>query len=658
MGRAWLPPLLLALYACAFAQMALGGGLLVFDDHPGQLYRLWHALTVGVAPWRFNPGWWAGYAELQFYPPGFSYAGAALHYAAFGALDPPATYRLLLWVTYLLPGMSTYALLARALKDPWIALPGAFLALTLSGGSRSGVEEGMRWGLVAARLGWGVLPLLGLRLLRWHSPSPAPLGAAALLAAIILIHPAHAPAGVALVFLAAWHASRSRVARLGQAALLLAAAPALASFWLLPLMTHLSMALPLAWGEPSPAHIARSIAERPLLVSLAAAAALAWWIPKRRGGPALPGRWLADFAPLIAGMIVLDMVVAQPLGMMWLPADRLLDSFFLALILAASLGLALVHESIPRLPTWWLAAASIGFCALISSWSLAEPTLSLWPRSGVNEWPKYETVGRGLRLPELRTAVRQAPPGRILFIRSAIPLDYRPEWRRPHSHLTALTPLEAGREIINGTFTHPSPIAGLLYTGSATNRPITSLVEQRDGAMLFGRPLAELDARAFNELADRLRVSAVVALDEDQDRLDFVSENPAFSRPSRIGPFLLFTGREARPTPSPSGAQRWQLAIGAHSGGWVSTGIAYSPLWQSRAGGERLPVRRGELGLLEVKAPAGPTVVIELSHVPGAAEWAGTALSAASALALAIAWHRRRRAATGLEACGRKARAT
>ena len=79
MRRTWLPPLALSVYALAFAGTALRGGLLVFDDHPGQLYRLAHALSVGLPPWRVNPGWWAGYAELQFYPPGFAYLGAAVH---------------------------------------------------------------------------------------------------------------------------------------------------------------------------------------------------------------------------------------------------------------------------------------------------------------------------------------------------------------------------------------------------------------------------------------------------------------------------------------------------------------------------------------------------------------------------------------------------
>ncbi|MGH7398261.1 MAG: hypothetical protein ACRELW_12070, partial [Candidatus Rokuibacteriota bacterium] len=195
MTRVWLPPALLAAYGVAFGWRALAGGLLVFDDHPGQVYRLAHAITLGLAPWRFNPGWWAGYAELQYYPPGFAWLGALLHLAAGGTLDVASVYQILLWLAWLLPGAATYLLLRRALGDPWLALPGAFIALTLSAGCRSGVEEGLRWGLIAARLGWGALPLLAWSLLRWvDGAGRPPLASAALVAAIVLLHPTHAPA--------------------------------------------------------------------------------------------------------------------------------------------------------------------------------------------------------------------------------------------------------------------------------------------------------------------------------------------------------------------------------------------------------------------------------------------------------------------------------
>ena len=111
MARDRLVPLaLLASFGLAFGAAALGATPLAFDDHPGQLYRLWHVVTRGPAPWAWNPDWWAGYPELQFYPPGAAYAGALLHLVSFTALSVPATTRSSLeFVRSVLPGFSTYS---------------------------------------------------------------------------------------------------------------------------------------------------------------------------------------------------------------------------------------------------------------------------------------------------------------------------------------------------------------------------------------------------------------------------------------------------------------------------------------------------------------------------------------------------------------------
>jgi hypothetical protein len=342
----------------------------------------------------------------------------------------------------------------------------------------------------------------------------------------------------------------------------------------------------------------------------------------------------------MAGVIAVDAVIAQPLGVMWLPADRLADSLLLGLILGASLALGDIADRFPRLPRWWLAAAAIGACALLAAPGRAEPTLTLWPRAGPGEWPKRESVVAGARLDDLWRALRQAPAGRVLFVRSSVPLGYRPDWGRPHSHITALTPIWAGREIINGTFTHPSPVAGLLYTGSPANRPIALLVEQRDGVTLFGRRLETLSPEEFNRPAERLRVSVVVALVEDEGRLDFLRDNPVFARASRIGPFLIFAARAPRPLAARAGLQTWHLPGAGGAGEWAPTGFAYSPLWEASAAGRRLAVRRDDLGLLEVELPSAAPAVIELTHSPGSAEWSGLALTGITGLALVL-WRRR-----------------
>jgi hypothetical protein len=646
--RAWLPPALLALYAVAFGWRALGGGLLVFDDHPGQLYRLAHATTLGFAPWRFNPGWWAGYAELQYYPPGFAWLGALVHLAAGGALDVAAVYQLLLWLVWLLPGAATYALLRRALGDPWLALPGALVALTLSAGCRSGVEEGLRWGLVAARLGWGVLPLLALCLLRWaEGAARPPLASAALLAAVILLHPAHAPAAAALVVLAALH-TRPWRDRLAAAALILAGGLALAALWLLPLLAHLTMALPLAWADATPFALGRRLVSQPVLLALAVLSLAGWrWRARLPVLPDASARWLLGLLPAMLLLVGLDSLVAQPLGLAWLPADRLMDGLHLGLVLGGAAGFATL--AVRRARSVVAAMVGLAVCVPLAwgppsalgppfVWGPDEPGLTLWPRSG--QWPREHEVTRGLRMDALWAAIRQAPPGRVLFLRSAAPLDWRPEWWRPHTHLTALTPLRAGRAIVGGTFTHPSPVAGLVYTGSAAPRPLTMLAEQRDGRTLFGRPLDALAPEAFNDLARSLGIGLIVALEEDVGRARFLTDNQLVKSVSRIGSFRLFATVRAEDGPVPLGGQRWRIALPAASTGWAALPIAYSPLWAAHADGAPLAARRDSRGLLEV-ALVAPASSVEIEHRPGVAEWAGVALSLGAVLVLIAVWWRR-----------------
>ncbi|HET8533186.1 MAG TPA: hypothetical protein VFO08_18675 [Methylomirabilota bacterium] len=637
MSRAFMPPALLAAYAIAFGWRAIGGGLLVFDDHPGQFYRLIHAIVVGWAPWRFDPGWWAGYAELQFYPPGFAWLGALLYHAAGGALSTTSVYQALLWLAWVLPGAATYALLRRCSVDPWLALPGAFVALTLSAGCRSGVEEGLRWGLVGARLGWGALPVLGLVLLRWSGGAPRPpLAAAALVAAVTLLHPAHTPTAVAMVLLAA-AAGAPRGRRLLHGLALVALGLGLAGIWLLPLLAHLDMTLPLAWQDRSLPILGWRVLSQPVLPVLAALGLVAWRAPAPAGAPR-DGRWLLAVAPVTASLVVLDALVAEPLGAAWLPADRLVDGLLWALVAGGGLGLAALASRLAR-PALVLPLA-LAACVPLA-WGPYEPGLSLWPWAG--QWPKEHEVVRGLRLDALWTALETAPPGRILFVRSAVSLDWRPEWWRAHTHIIALTPLRTGRAILGGTFTHPSPVAGLLYTGSAANRPVTMLAEQRDGQTLFGRPLAGLDAETFDERAGRLGISTVVAQDEDVGVAAFLGGNRELRRAARVGPFDVFVFRVPRDEPTPIGPQRWRVAVHPAADGWSRAAIAYSPLWVARADGARIPSRRDALGLLEVSPPAG-TVVVELEHRPAAAEWAGVVVSALGVVALGLAGLRRARA--------------
>jgi hypothetical protein len=626
-----LTPLALLLgYGVAFASLALGRSFMAFDDHPGQLYRVWHVLVHGWAPWTWNPGWWTGYPELQFYPPAFAYAGAAIHVASGGALSIVGAYQALVWLAYLAPAATVWLLLRRALGDGWLALPGAFVALTLSAGLASGVEGGVHIGMVAARLGWAALPLIPLVLAPWMTGGrPFPWAIAALIAGLVLMHPAHLPAAVVLTLLAAWVAAGSRGAAVVTAGTALGLAAGLTAFWTLPLLARLGSTRALAWGSDT----LRDALVHPLALVLGVLAALGTGASLRARRDPLR-RVLAAFPWAMLAVVVVDALVLERLGMRWLPADRVADSAWLAFVLAAGAVVGrLIARAVADRPRRRaaLCLAAVGAAALLG---LPAPGLALWPRTA--DWPRYESIERGARLGALWSAARAAPPGRLLFVRSSVPLVYGTEWWRPHSHVTAMTPMAAGRDIVNGTFTHPSPVAALVYRGDAGPGAIVELVERLDGRRLFGRALEELDAGTLNAHADRLGVSVVVALDEDVPRLAALRDNPVFPRVIASPPFVLYARREGVTLPSEIGRGRLRM-VAAECCPWQSARVGYYPLWRAISEGEPVATRRGARGDLEVR-PSKAGAPIELVYERGRAETAGVAISVVSLITLALVW--------------------
>src|SRR5262249_56361903 len=144
--------------------------------------------------------------------------------------------------------------------------------------------------------------------------------------------------------------------RVGQAGAVAGLALGLCAVWLLPLLAHLRMALPLAWGDASPLGLLRALA-RPLVFVLALAQLAAWMAMRSAGDGREVEPWLHAMTPALAAAIALDATVAPALGALWLPADRLVDSFFLALIVGASLAAPRLAAWVPRLRPAGLAGA-------------------------------------------------------------------------------------------------------------------------------------------------------------------------------------------------------------------------------------------------------------------------------------------------------------
>src|SRR5262249_36982594 len=384
--------------------------------------------------------------------PGFFYLGLLLHWSTLGTLPTAVIYQALLWLTWLAPGATVYTLLLRVVGNGWLALPFALVALTLSPGIASGVEGGVHIGMLPARFGWALLPVLALALVDWiEDESRPPWGPALItLAAIAVTHPAHAPAAATLVIVTAFSPPGSCARRIFEAAVLLGGAAALTSFWSLPLLLRLDQTRALAWGSLRLGDVGSLLTHHPLLPLLIL---LALPVATR---PRSAARTLQLWPWATALVVVVDAVVAEPLGLRWLPADRIIDGMWIAFVVAAGSTFGSFMAQRERMPTATIVAA----VAVVTALGAVNRTLVLWPRAA--DWPSYAATARGLQLESLWAALRKTAAGRVLFVRSGVPLVFGLEWWRPHTHVTALTPIHSEREIVNGTFTHSSPVAKLV----------------------------------------------------------------------------------------------------------------------------------------------------------------------------------------------------
>jgi hypothetical protein len=653
--RRVVPALLLVVYALAFALAAFGGGLPGNDDHPGQFFRLWHALERSfpdgywTADW--NPDWWGGYPELQFYPPGFALVGAAIRLAGLWVLSVETTYQLLLAFTFALPGLATFLLLRAVLGDAWLALPPAFLALTLSAGLRAGVEESLHWGMLTSRLSLGFLPLLALALRPWVEAARRPVWAPLAAALVVLAHPANAPAAAALLALATLLRLARRADRpaLREAAAVGILTVALTAFWTLPLLVRRAWVVPLTWSPPGESGLLGSAPTQPLLWLVAAAALAAWVrvVRHRRPFDAL----LAALPLTLAGLAVVNAVLFAR-GWSAIEPTRLLDGVVAACLWAAGLGLGALTKPLAgkRAPPRSRAAPALSVVAVLALAALvrlpgaSEPALTLWPRG--QDWPRLSDLERTHGLDQLWRALR-GNPDRVLFLTSTLKLSRETAWYAPHSHALSLTPRFAGREIVNGTFTHPAPLAARFYTGRPTPPTrIDTLVERLDGRSLLGEAWERLAPETFDAFARRLRIATVVVPRGDVARARFLA--PSYAPKLEASGFTVFERRD-RPWPRIERIthRRYRVLASPAGGVWVPTGIPAYPLWQAKSGHGDLPTRVDAWGLLELRVPLD-VFEAELVYVEGPLEWVGLAVSLAAALAW-IGWTWRRRAvSTGL----------
>lgn len=490
-----------------------------------------------------------------------------------------------------------------------------------------------------------MLPLLALSLRRWLDAGRLPVGVPVLAAVLLLAHPAGVPVAAGVLGTAALLALALRPSRrtVVEILTLVGLTLALVAFWALPFVVRRGWVVPLAWGETDVGDLLRDLVGRPVLLAVALCAPLAWLatLMRRRPFEAL----VAALPLVLLGVLVADAALFRR---RWsaIEPERLTDGLVLAALWAAGLGAGTVVARLTaRRPAGLArpvtALAVVIAVALAAGASRSEPTVTIWPWERARLWPRLAEVSRAHDLPRLWAALRGGD--RALFLTSALRLTPSPEWYAPHSHVLGLAPILAGREIVHGTYTHPSPLAARFYAGtSAVPARLDVLAERLDGQRLLGQPLARLSPEAFEAFARRLRIGTVVVPAADAERVGFLGER--YLPGHAVAGFVLFERRD-RPWPQVERIthRRYRVLVPPTGGVWVPTGIAAYPLWHAKSGHGPLPTRADAWGLLEFRVPID-VFEAELVYTEGALEWSGLALTGLGLVAWPVwAWRGRRR---------------
>jgi hypothetical protein len=667
----WLPDVVILSALAAVGWIAAGryvsSSLFIFGDHPGQFMRFWYPLAVSLPKYGrildWNPLWYTGYPELQFYPPGHVLTGLLLNALTLGRLGPERVYNLIPVLALVLPGFTAFAFM-RVVLEPlgrWPArvagVVAAWLALTFTpmwGGTNS-----VPIGMLGERLAFGLVPLAllgGWRLV--DRPGAARLALAALaLAALMLMHPFHAPAVVlatAGYALAGWVFGRARRQQAHPRPLWpwlaawLGLALGFVAWWLVPLLAH---------QTPYTASLIRTnlgqtrdwLTTDPInIVAWTALPALALLWHRDLRLPATVTA-LVLLIPVIALGILFDAVV---LFGRWsftaFDPIRFIAEYYMALLLltGAAAG-AVTSRFLWRRPVIAAALSVLLVLKLGSYMPVFTHDLRIWTNFPVQA--TKDELFQHDAFKGLWNALRDDPAagGRVIFTSYYTEVPYPDGWTVSTS-IKAMTPYFTGREIVGGTFSHWSPVARLLWVGNPWARVLPERVELEDDQRLFGVAWKDMDDAQLVEKLRALNVSTIVADGHDTNARARLDASPLFERFWDNGWFYLY---HLRGTVSPSwisaqGAtaqlierspRQWTVQVDqAEPGATLTARMAVYPLWSAEAMGQKLAITPDDYAQQRVALPPGGPYTVTFTYREAWPEGLGLALTLLSLLVMAL----------------------
>jgi hypothetical protein len=640
----------LAVTAWFVAGFLLRDDLFIFGDHPGQYWRLWYTLNIAwplhhrIIDW--IPYWYAGYPELQFYPPGYVLFGWLLNIVTAGTLSTVWIYEIITFVSYALPGFTFYYAIRHFKFGHRAAIAAGLFGLicpVIWGGASAPFI-----GMVGSRLAFGLNGLVlvwAIDFLEARGPKYAWLSIGAL-ASGILAHPYHEIGivlAVGLYILFRPLPLRRSCLRLF---ILIVAAFALDAFWTVPVLAHSSTnVVPIirATLDQTWRHLTDQAMQPYVLLALATLPRL--WREKDPARRAVMCA-LAALVPVIAAGAIADhAIVINQFKYYQLDPVRLLGEYYFSIVLLAAIGTCAVGDWVARIPHLGKAQGTAAWtgtllpCALMLLAFLPAHD-RFYPRE--NGEPRFlKQAIADYRLDELWDVLR-ASQGRVLFTSNYMRLNARDNGDL-NTTIPALTPLFTNRPLMGGTFSHWSPIAAFMWSGSIDTRVLWGRVEEVDDRSLLGVPLEEFSNEQLYAFAQRYNVTTVVASVNDFQTRTLLDAAPHFQSYYNNGYFFVYRvegydnvwidASDASVELVAFKDDDITLRVRA-AGPNASVGVkvyAY-PLWRaSTDAGRELVITRDDWGLMRIPLPRGENYSVMLRYEDGIPERLGTLISIAAA---------------------------
>ena len=631
----------------------------IYDDHGFHYATLHNAITSSI-PEHFslvdwNPNWFAGIQELQFYPPGYVFIGVLFYLLTLGLVSSGAIYQAVVVLALLIPGIAVYWFYRRNQFPLAVGIISAIL-LMMSNNGASGVLYGVIFGLINSRLAlsFGIFVLMAyINFLENEKRKSTQVLLMLLLGLVILLHPYHIflPLLAILAQLFCW-------ARMGLVSLrflgkktvwLVLGGVLLVSFWWIPLLVYSGyMSRMNVWSAHSNLKdlvdsLSGGMNERYFIVLYCLAAiALLYEDYKPRQKAILAGLVLTPVLMLVF-LFFVKVLLTGLLKFYLIDPWRLQDDFYFSLMMTSGFGILFLFNQVKRLltlpvrtlKTYLSATLIFGVLIIFLYYGLITVSNS-YRYQGYRKLGSLQRNKIDLQLDELWAYLKSENQGRILFTSARLNYPGYPD--HFNTHITALTPVYTERPILGAVNEPFYSTASYLYFGKKAPVVINDEADDLQNKSLFGVAWNKMDAVFFWNQCKKFNVTTLVVNSDEPRVREFLSKSTLFELSRVIGPFNVYTVKEISPawlsTENVNAKllqwSDYKIKLKLESSprpGVLSVKLGYYPRWKAYLNNVPVILSADEAGLMQLDIPAFTDGNLELRYESTWAEKTGWMLT-------------------------------